>query len=106
MDLIKKSKGANMTFHPYASKEIKPKHIVAKRLPNLPANEIIEDLQTQGIKCNKISIQKKKRNMEYPNMDPIYKLDFDKEVDMKKVWAIEYICHVKVKWEKYTEKDH
>ena len=101
MDLIRKLKGDKMTFYTYAPKENKPKHIVAKRLPNLPTNEIIEDLQAQGIKCNKISILKKKRNMEHSNFDPIYKLDFDKEVDMKKFWAIKYICHVKVKWEKY-----
>ena len=101
MALLKKLRADKMAFYTYAPKELRPKHIVAKRLPNLPAEEIIENLRAQGIKCRKVSILKKKNTAEHPYMDPIYKLDFDKEVDMKEVWAIRYICHVKVKWEKY-----
>ncbi|XP_051168053.1 uncharacterized protein LOC127285889 [Leptopilina boulardi] len=43
-ELLKLLKNENMEFYTYAPKNSRPKHIVAKRLPNIPTPEIMEDL--------------------------------------------------------------
>lgn len=61
----------------------------------------MEDLLAKGVPCEKISILKKRKADPVPDSNPIYMVSLKKEVDLKSVWAIKYVCRIKVKWEKY-----
>ena len=101
LELNDKLKKDNISFFTYKPKWLKNKHMVAKGLPNLPLEDIKSDLHRQGLKCEKIALLKKNKAVSEPYQYLIYILTFDKDVNIQKVWSIQYLCHVKVKWEKY-----
>ena len=90
-----------VSYYTYTPKWMRKKRIIAKRLPNLPPEDIKEDLRRQGLICDQIIILKKKSTVPTPYNDPIYMLTFAKNVYMKKVWDLKYLCQVKVTWDTY-----
>lgn len=101
MALQEKLKEENMAHFTYTPKWLRSKHLVARRLPLLPIEELESDLAKKGIKCERITILKKHVSVPQPYKNPVYMMTFSKATDMKIVWNIDSICNVKVKWEKY-----
>ena len=101
LELNDELKKDNISFFTYTPKWLKNKHIVAKGLSKLPLEDIKSDLHRQGLKCDKIAFLKKNKAVTESYQYPIYIFTFDKDVNIQKVWSIQYLCHVKVKWEKY-----
>lgn len=102
LKLYNKLKEEKVSFYSYTPKQLRNKHIIAKGLPELPVQEIIEDLKVHGVNCENAVIFKKKATEKHTYNNPVCKLTFDRDMDMKIIiWNIDTVCYVKVKWERY-----
>jgi hypothetical protein len=95
---------AKLEFHTYSIKQQKLPRMVIKNLPpNLPIEDIKEDLKQKDIRFDKITQMTKKVEDKIINL-PLYIVSFQEGVELKIVLNIKSICYYKVKWEKYTNK--
>lgn len=89
----------NLTFYTNTLKDEKPKHIVAKGLPILKSEMIIQSLADHDLKCERCIVLKTKEQKD--TSPPIYMLTFSKDTNLNEVRKVNAVYNVKVKWERY-----
>lgn len=95
---------AKLEFHTYSVKQHKIPRMVIKNLPpNLPLEDIKEDLKQKNINFGKITQMSKKVEDKIINL-PLFIVSFQEGVELKTVLTIKSICYYKITWEKYSNK--
>jgi hypothetical protein len=102
-DLTKFMNETNLEWHTYENKQTRPIRLMAKNLhPTCDPEEIKADLLNKGFKILEVvnKIKKNKNNgKEYIIPLPLFMLTFENTEDIKKLYEIRYICHMRVKIE-------
>lgn len=98
--LINKS---NIEWHSYENKALRSIKVMARNLhPSTTAEEISNELKERNFKILGVT-QKLKRTTNNNKVNhtrlPLYMLEFDRSEDIKKIYDIQYINHMKVKIE-------
>lgn len=79
-------------------------HLVIKGLPDLPPQDILDDIKKQNLNCIKVAALISKRGS--PPVSPSHQQrtflsSFDANADIKAIRKIKYICSIRVHWEKF-----
>lgn len=93
----------NHLWHTYENKQVRPIRVIARNLhPTCKVDEIKQELLVRGFKIlevvNKIK-KTKENNKEVRIPLPIFMLTFDHGEDIKKIFGIEFLCHMRIKIE-------
>lgn len=100
--LLEHFKKHNHTLYTHTPSWNTNKKIVLKGLPQLNDEDIISDLESQGIECIAIYVIKKKTAEMPPN--PVRLLKLASNTKLSEVFKIKHVFHTKVKWEHYINK--
>lgn len=102
-ELTKFMNDAHLEWHTYENKQTRPIRVMARNLhPSCNTKEIKEDLIAQGFKILDVTNKIKKTKVDDKILTtplPLFILTFDNKEDIKKIFEIQYICHLKVKIE-------
>jgi Zinc knuckle len=103
---------SGLEYHTYTPQEDKELRVVVKNIPpNVTTEEILQDLNSKGLKVIKVS-QMYKKVKEGPNASavpnsnnvflyPMFIVSFDKNTTFTEVNVCKKVCHCVVKWEKF-----
>jgi hypothetical protein len=102
-DLTKVMNEAKYQWHTYENKQTRPIRVMAKDLhPSCDPDDIKNDLINKGFQIievvNKLK-KYKKDDKEFVTRLPMFMLTFQNTEDIKKIYQIQHICHMKVKIE-------
>lgn len=102
-ELTKFMNDSKFEWHTYENKQTRPIRVMARNLhPTCNSEDIKEDLKTKGFKVldvtNKIKKTRIEENIVITPL-PLFVLTFHNGEDIKKIYEIQYICHLKVKIE-------
>ena len=102
-ELSKHLNGSSLEWHTYENKLTRPIRVVVKGLhPTCDPDEIKEELKNMKFKIidvvNKIK-KTKVNDKEIITALPLFMLTFDNSEDIKEIYNIQYLCHMRVKIE-------
>lgn len=102
-ELTKLLKESKLEWHTYENKQTRPIRVMARNLhPTCKSEEIKEELLNRGYKVlevvNKIRKTKVDGKEKIIHL-PLFMLTFDRSEDIKKIFDIQYLCHMKIKIE-------
>jgi hypothetical protein len=87
-------------WHSYENKLIRPLRVIVRHLhPSCQPTEIQHELKERGFLITDVvnKIKTIKENGEYKRIPlPLFMLTFESSQDIKKVYDIEFLCHMKV----------
>lgn len=98
-ELTKTLEESKREWHSYENKQERPIRVMARYLhPSCDPNEITQELKQRGFKIISAENRLKKTKEGFLKL-PLFVLTFEKSEDIKNIFDIQYLCHMKVKIE-------
>lgn len=94
---------SEIEWHSYENKQARPIRVMVRNLhPTCKVEEIKEDLENMNLKI--IDVTNKLKKTKVNGVDvitplPLFMLTFENTEDIKKIYEIQYLCHMRVKIE-------